>query len=82
MLGGFIEEIEEWDYIGNTMAEDGAWAVPSVTDKSGNVVKENQFPKLFMKYIAHDLHCNVIVFDLFNNTVEFCSGNQLLHNNV
>ena len=49
---------KEWDYIWNTMAEDGAWAVPSVTDKSGNVVKGNQATELSMKYIAHDLHCN------------------------
>ena len=26
--------------------------------------------------------CNIVVIDLYNNTVEFCSGNQLLDNNA
>ena len=63
---------EEWDYIWSTMIKDGAWAVPSLKDASGNFVKENQAPELLIKFIAHDLHCNLIVFDLFNQTVEFC----------
>ena len=45
-------------------------------------MKENNAPELFIKYIAHDLQCNIIIIDLFNNTVEFCSGNSLLDNNV
>ena len=73
---------EEWNYIWATMIEDGAWAVPSVMDRDGNYLKENQSPELFIKYIAHDLQCNIIVFDLYNNTTEFCSGNLLLSNNV
>ena len=64
------------------MREDGAWAVPSIRDHDGNVLKENQAPELFLKYIAHDLKCNILVVDLYNNTVELCSGNQLLDNNV
>ena len=62
--------------------EDGAWAVPSIKDRYGNFLKENQAPELFIKFIAHDLQCNIIIFDLFNNTVELCSGNHLLDNNV
>ena len=54
------------------MTTDGAWAVPFLIDESGHFVKENQAPELLIKYIAHDLHCNLIVFDLFNQTVEFC----------
>ena len=72
----------EWNFIWNSMVEDGAWAVPSIKDKAGNIVKENHAPEFFIKFIAHDLQCNIIVFDLFNKTVEFCSGNQLLDNNV
>ena len=37
---------------------------------------------MFIKFIAHDLKCNIIVFDLFNNTVQICSGNILKQNNV
>ena len=73
---------EEWSYVWATMIEDGAWAVPSIKDGDGNFLKPNQAPELFIKYIAHDLLCNIIVFDLYNNTVEFCSGNHLLDNNV
>ena len=73
---------DEWTFIWETMIEDGAWAVPSIKDRNGDVLKENQAPELMIKFIAHDLKCNLIVFDLFNNTIEFCSGNQLLNNNV
>ena len=72
----------EWNFIWNSMVEDGAWAVSSIKDKAGNIVKENHAPEFFIKFIAHDLQCNIIVFDLFNKTVEFCSGNQLLDSNV
>ena len=72
----------DWDFIWTTMREDGAWAVPSIRDGDGNVLKENQAPELFLKFIAHDLKCNIVVIDLYNNTVEFCSGNQLLDNNA
>ena len=72
----------EWDFIWTTMMENGAWAVSSIKDQAGNTLKENQAPELFLKYVAHDLKCNIVVFDLYNSTVEFCSGNQLLDNHV
>jgi hypothetical protein len=70
---------QEWNFIWATMIENGAWAVPAIKDDLGNLVKENLAPELFIKYVAHDLHSNIIVFDLFNNTVQICSGNQLLN---
>ena len=73
---------EEWNFIWNTMVEDGAWDVLPIKDEAGNVIKENMAPEFFIKFIAHDLKCNIIVFDLHNKTVELCSGNQLLENNV
>ena len=73
---------EQWNYIWSTMIEDGAWAVPSVKDNYGNHLKENHSPELFIKFIAHDLQCNIVVIDLYNHTVQFCSGNSLLDNNV
>jgi hypothetical protein len=73
---------DEWDFIWATMIENGAWAVPAIKDDMGNLVKENLAPELFIKYVAHDLHSNIIVIDLFNNTVQICSGNQLLNNNL
>ena len=44
---------EEWGFIWDTMIEDGAWAVPSLKDESGNVVKGNHAPEILIKYIAH-----------------------------
>ena len=73
---------EEWTFIWATMIEDAAWNVPSIKNSNGEFVKKKQAPELMIKFIAHDLKCNIVVFDLFNNTVEFCSGNQLLNNNV
>ena len=32
----------EWEFIWMTMLEDGAWAVPSITDRNGNFVKEKK----------------------------------------
>ena len=29
---------EQWAFIWSTMAEDGAWAVPNITDGSGNAL--------------------------------------------
>ena len=55
---------DEWSFIWSTMVEDGAWSVPSVKDCEGNYVKENHSPELFIKFIAHDLKCNIIVFDM------------------
>ena len=72
----------EWNYVWATMLEDGAWAVPHIKDGNGNILKENHAPELLLKYIAHDLQCNILILDLYNNTVEFCSGNQVLDNNV
>ena len=56
--------------------------VGDIKDEDGNIVKQNHAPEFFIKFIAHDLKCNIIVFDLYNKTVEICSGNQLLENNV
>ena len=80
LLHGYSDE--EWTYIWSTLLEDGAWAVPPIRDKSGNYLKENFAPELLLKFIAHDLQCNILILDLYNNTIEFCSGNQLLDNNV
>ena len=80
LLHGYSDQ--EWNYIWSTLLEDGAWAVPPIRDRSGNYLKENYAPELLLKFIAHDLQCNILILDLFNNTEEFCSGNQLVDNNV
>ena len=72
----------EWEFIWMTMLEDGAWAVPSITDRNGNFVKENNAPEIMMKFIAHDLKSNIIVFDLQLNIIQFVSGNLLKADNV
>ena len=72
----------EWNFIWSTMLSDGAWAVPAITDKYGNIVKDNLAPELFIKFIAHDVRCHVVVFDLILNRVQFCSANHLKDNNV
>jgi hypothetical protein len=50
---------KEWNFIWDTMLEDGAWAVPDIKDSLGNTVKGNHAPEMFIKYIAHDLQCRV-----------------------
>ena len=35
---------DEWAYIWSTMLEDGAWAVPSIKDELGNIIKQNYAP--------------------------------------
>ena len=72
----------QWEYIWNTMLVDGAWAVPGITDAEGNVIKENDAPELLIKFIAHDLRCHIIVFDLLLDRIQFISGNHLKQNNV
>ena len=72
----------EWEFIWTTMLEDGAWAVPSITDENGNFVKENNAPEILIKFIAHDLKSNIIVFDLQLNIIQFVSGNLLKSDNV
>ena len=72
----------QWEYIWNTMLVDGAWAVPGITDAEGNVIKENDAPELLIKFIAHDLKCHIIVFDLVLDRIQFISGNHLKQNNV
>ena len=52
------------------------------TQKSGIVTKENYAPELFIKFIAHDLKANIIVFDLVLDDIQFVSGNLLKSNNV
>jgi hypothetical protein len=73
---------DEWNFIWTAMLEDGAWSVPSVTDSNGKVVKENFAPEMFIKYIAHDLRCHIIVFDLKLDRVQFCSANNLKDENL
>ena len=72
----------QWEFIWNTMLEDGAWAVPNIKDSHGNIIKENLAPELMLKYIAHDLKCNIIVFDLVLDRIQFVSGNHLKKDNV
>ena len=73
---------EEWAFIWMTMLEDGAWAVPSIKDDEGNTVKANWAPEILIKFIAHELRCHIIVFDLLLNTVQFLSGNHVKSGNV
>ena len=70
----------EWSFIWSTMAKNGAWNVPNITNKDG--VKINNAPELFINFIAHDLQCNIIIFDLVLKRIQFCSGNRLLNDNV
>ena len=73
---------EEWNFIWDTMLEDGAWAVPDIKDSLGNTIKGNHAPEMFIKYIAHDLQCHIIVFDLLLGQVQFCSANHVKDENV
>jgi hypothetical protein len=73
---------EEWNYIWATMLEDGAWAVPSVKDDFGKTLKENHAPEIFVKFIAHELQCHIIIFDLPLGHVQFCSANHVKENNA
>ena len=77
---GYLDE--EWNYIWATMLEDGALAVPNVKDDFGNNIKDNLVPEMFLKYIAHDLKCHIIVFDLLLGQVQFCSANHVKDNNA
>ena len=72
----------EWEYIWSTMLVDGAWAVPSIKDNEGNTTKANFAPEILIKFIAHDLKCHIIVFDLLLNRIQFLSGNHVKSNNV
>ena len=72
----------QWKFIWNTMLVDGAWAVPSIIDFQGNVLKENLAPELLIKYIAHDLKSHILVFDLVLEKIQFISGNHLKTDNV
>ena len=73
---------EQWQFIWSTMLADGAWAVPAIKDTDGNLIKDNFAPEIFIKYIAHDLKCNIIVFDLVLDKLQFISGNHLKLENV
>ena len=64
------------------MAEDGAWAVPPIRNKRGEILKQNNAPELFIKYIAHDIQCHIIIVDLSLKRIQFCSANHLKDNNV
>jgi hypothetical protein len=72
----------EWEFIWMTMLEDGAWAVPSIKDNDGKTVKANWAPEILIKFIAHELKCHIIVFDLLLNRVQFLSGNHVKSDNV
>ena len=72
----------QWEYIWMTMLVDGAWAVPSIKDELGNIVKANDAPEILIKFIAHELKCHIIVFDLVLNRIQFLSGNHVKNNNV
>ena len=72
----------EWEFIWTKMLEDGAWDAPSIKDKDGNVVKENFAPEILIKYIAHELRANIVVFDLKLQNIQFLSGNHVKKNNV
>ena len=73
---------DEWEYVWMTMLEDGAWNVSSIKDGEGNLVKPNYGPEILIKFIAHDLRCHIIVFDLHHDRIQFVSGNHLKSNNV
>ena len=73
---------DEWTFIWSTMAEDGAWAVPPIKTTNGEIIRQNNAPELFIKYIAHDIQCHIIVIDLSLNRVQFCSANHLKDDNV
>ena len=72
----------EWEYIWSTLSQDGAWAVPNIKDLQGKVIKENWAPEIMIKFIAHDLRCNIIVFDLMLDRIQFISGNHVADDNV
>ena len=72
----------EWEFIWATMIEDRAWAVPHIKDAAGKFVKNNDAPEIFIKFIAHDLRCHIIIFDLQLDRIQFCSGNHLKSDNV
>ena len=80
LLFGYTDS--QWEYIWSTMLEDGAWAVPSIKDGDGNVIKENFAPEILIKFIAHELRCNIIVFDLVLDSIQFISGNHIKSDNV
>ena len=73
---------DEWAFIWATMLEDKAWAVPHIKDIDGNFLKHNNAPEIFIKFVAHDLRCHIIIFDLLLNRIQFCSGNHLKTDNV
>ena len=72
---------DEWTFIWSTMI-DGALAVPDIKDDFGNILKHNYAPELFIKFLAHDLHCNIIIFDMLLDQIQFFSGNHLKSHNV
>ena len=80
LLFGYTDA--EWEYIWTTMLEDGAWAVPSIQNKEGEIIKENWAPEILIKFIAHEIKCHIIVFDLQLNRVQFISGNHVVSDNV
>ena len=76
---GYTEN--EWTFIWSTMNKNGAWSVENIRDKNGKDVKNNFAPEMLMKFIAHDIKCHIIIFDLKLNIVQFCSANHIKDNN-
>ena len=73
---------DEWAFVWSTLIHDKSWNVPNLKDKTGSILKENFGPEMLIKYIAHDIRCHIIVFDLQLEIIQFCSGNYLKENNV
>ena len=72
----------EWDFIWSKMIQEGAWNVSGILDEKGNEIKANYAPEIMIKFIAHDLRCHIVIFDLLIGTIQYCSGNYLKENNV
>ena len=68
---------DEWQFVWSSMSEIGAWNVPKIKDSAGSVIKDNYGPEMMLRYIAHDLHCHIIIFDLQVGITQFCSANYL-----
>ena len=73
---------KQWDFIWSKMIQEGAWNVPGILDEKGNEIKANYAPEIMIKFIAHDLRCHIVIFDLLIGTIQYCSGNYLRENNV
>ena len=73
---GYTEK--EWEWIWSSMMEDGAWAVPGVTDSSGVVVKENFAPEILI-FFTSDLYLLRINLYIRLFKISFSSGTCSLY---